>query len=323
MAPPRINHMIQADIVGKIFAKHKVLKPILQYGLGATFEGVHVSLGKSCVIRMIPDEMKRDRAAVERFRTIISKCSQVVGPSLPTIQDVIYEPPAIGYVLPHTSGMTLAHRVGSQGKLPFSEFSKIFSAVVRALQSLHKAGVTHHALRPESIMLGNDGSLQLIDAGILWDVRSSKGESSLAVAHYTAPEGAIRGALDPRSDLYSLGATMYFALTGKPPYPETDPVAAISAHVGRPLTPPSQHRQDIPASFNSLILRLLDKDPEKRGDLPSTLSFLDPHSLAAPARKPVPKKASTLKPPSETEPPPSKPKTMWYVIGGGAGGRTG
>lgn len=306
------------ELVGKQFGKFKVQKALGNYGLGPAFEGVHVSLGKPCLIKMVPESMRRDRPAIEAFRTISSQTAKVSHDSLPVIQEVIYEPPHVGYVVPLVPGTSLAHRVGSQGRLPFPEFVRIFRSVIQALGALHKAGIVHRGIRPHSIILSPDGGVRLIDAGVQWDVRSGKGAESVAAAHYISPEEGIRNAVDRRSDLYSLGATMYFALTGRTPYSETDPLALVQAHLHKSPMPPSQFRPDISASYNSLVLKLMERQPEARADLSFASGIIDPHSIP-PARPvtrlpgPSPQRASTL-----VEPPAPKSKKTLYMAAGGA-----
>jgi serine/threonine-protein kinase len=315
----------QAELVGKTIGKYKLVKPISEYGLGAAYEAVHVSLGKSCLVKFVPDEMRRDRGAVEAFRTISAQIAKINHPSIPIIHDIFYEPPSIGYVIPFAPGIPLSRRV-AQGRVSTHDFARIFSAVIRALQALHKAGIAHRGIRPEGIILASEGTLHLIDAGIQFDARQLKGETALAVARSASPEEAIRAAVDPRSDAYSLGAAMYFTLTGRPVFSDSDPAAVLSAHVRKKPSRPSELRSDLPAAYDKLVLQLLEKQPEQRADLSHALSLLDPHSApvtAAPptTRKPGPvpaKRASTLQPPAE--PPKKIPKPVLFAGGGALAG---
>jgi serine/threonine protein kinase len=308
------------ELVGRTFGKFQAQKPLPHYGLGPAFEGLHVTLGKSCVVKILPDVMRRDRAAVESFRTIAGNISRISHESIPLVQEVIYEPPIVGYVVPFSPGVTLAHRVASQGRLPFPEFVKVFRSVLGAVAALHQAGVVHRAIRPHSIILSSDGGVHLIDAGVQWDLRASKSAESIASAHYVSPEEGIRGPVDARADLYSLGATMFYALTGRTPHLETEPIALIQAHAHKSPMPPSQFRPDIPASYNSLVLKLMERQPEARADLSYAMGIIDPHSLAPTkpvtrAPGPSPQRASQL---AEPPPPPSNKKAL--VLGGGVVG---
>jgi serine/threonine-protein kinase len=305
------------ELVGRTIGKFRIVKPIPNCGLGPSFEGVHVSLGKPCLIRLLPEAMKRDRVAVEIFRTLASSTAQVSHPALPVVQEVVYEPPLIGVVLSPCAGVSLAKRVASQGRLPFPEFAKIFSPVVQALMTLHKNGIAHRGVRPDSILIGPGGEVVLIDAGVQWDVRNAKGDSSMSVARFVSPEEAIRGPVDVQSDFYGLGATMYYALTGRPPFLENDPVALVQAHTHQSPMPPSQFRPDLPASYTSLVLKLLQRHPEQRGDdLTFSMTILDPHWSPAPPPKAVAKRpaAPAKKLIDAPDPPPPPPKKTALIV---------
>ena len=151
------------------------------------------------------------------------------------------------------------------------------SEVCTPLEHLHSLSIVHRDIKPQNIVITRDGQLKLMDLGLgrnLNDNEQIAAESGTAVgtALYISPEQALGSeSTDVRSDLYSLGATMYHLLCGQPPFPGEKTPDVLQAHLHKLPDPPANLASDIPAPLNWLILRLLEKDPENR---PSTAAAL-------------------------------------------------
>ena len=139
--------------------------------------------------------------------------------------------------------------------------------ICRALEHAHSRGIIHRDLKPANVWLAEDGSARLGDFGLATTDRRSRAAVEgmlVGTVAYLPPEQALGRAVDPRSDLYSLGAMLYELLTGDPPFPGEDAVAIIGQHLNAKPVPPSRHRPEIPQALDRVVLELLAKSPEER-----------------------------------------------------------
>ncbi|GLY98565.1 serine/threonine protein kinase [Actinoplanes sp. NBRC 103695] len=156
-------------------------------------------------------------------------------------------------------------RVDSEGPMPVGELLDLAVRISEALATLHRRGAVHHDVRPATIVADGDGTPVLIDAGSGGDA----GSGDIAAADgltYAAPErtGRTGRPLDHRADLYSLGATLYAFATGRPPFPGDDPLDLIHAHLTRLPEPPAVVEPRVPAMLSAIVMRLLEKEPDRR-----------------------------------------------------------
>jgi len=172
-------------------------------------------------------------------------------------------------VYQYMAGGTLADRIAAalNHSLPFDEAVRYASQVCAALAFAHARGVIHRDLKPANVFRDESGTAKLGDFGLaaaLDRTRMTQQGSFLGTATYMAPEQAMGQPPDPRSDLYSLGCVLYELLTGRPPFVGDDTVAVVTQHLNTPPVAPSWHRAEVPPGLETLVLRLLEKDPSKR-----------------------------------------------------------
>jgi tetratricopeptide (TPR) repeat protein len=152
-------------------------------------------------------------------------------------------------------------------KLPLDKAIDITKAVCRGLVFAHGKGIIHRDLKPGNIWLSADGTAKIGDFGLAVAVDLSRLTQSgmmVGTVSYMPPEQAMGGKVTEKADLYSLGAMMYEMVTGRPPFVGDDSVSIIGQHINTPPVSPTWHRVDLPPALETLILQLLEKDPEKR-----------------------------------------------------------
>jgi predicted Ser/Thr protein kinase len=169
------------------------------------------------------------------------------------------------YVMELVNGPTLMERIRSGKKIPVREVLERIGEVASALEAVSAAGLVHGDVKPHNILLCEEGA-KLADLGLAREIGSARGESDTIQGspHTLSPEQASGEPLGPRSDLYSLGATLFYALTGHPPYDAENPLEIVLAHLEEPVPDPSDLRSAVTEPIARLTMHLMAKDPQDR-----------------------------------------------------------
>ena len=211
-----------------------------------------------------------DAAARER----VTREAQAMGrlgahPHIVTVFDIGEEDGQPYLVLPVLAGGDVEgrDREGAGARLPLEQAIKIATETCLGLEFVHAKGIVHRDLKPGNVWLAEDGRAMIGDFGLAVAVdrsRLTQAGMMVGTVNYMPPEQAMGGEMDARSDLYSLGAMLYEMVCGRPPFVGDESVAIIGQHLNTPPVAPRWHRPDCPPALETLILRLLEKDPAKR-----------------------------------------------------------
>ncbi len=152
-------------------------------------------------------------------------------------------------------------------RLPLEKAIEIARSACRGLEFAHAKGIIHRDLKPGNVLMSADGTAKIGDFGLAVAVDLSRLTQSgmmVGTVAYMPPEQAMGGKVTTKADLYSLGAMLYEMVTGRPPFVGDDSVAIIGQHINTPPVSPAWHRADLPPALETLIMQLLEKDPDKR-----------------------------------------------------------
>jgi class 3 adenylate cyclase len=190
-------------------------------------------------------------------------------PAIVTVHDVDDEDGQVYLVCQYIAGGDLDHRLAEaeSHRIPVNEALEIAEQIAGALEHAHDSGIIHRDLKPGNVWLTAEGDAKLGDFGLavaLDRTRITQEGTMVGTATYMPPEQAVGGEVTPQSDLYALGAMLYEMLAGRPPFVGDDTVAVISQHLNTRPVAPSWHNSDISPELETLILRLLEKDPSAR-----------------------------------------------------------
>jgi len=262
-------------------------------GMGVVYAARHRLLGRRAALKVLPDEL--DPIAVRRFEREVRRTAFLHHPSTVTVYDYgRSERGRFYYAMELVEGYDLSTLVERHGPLDAGRVLGILRDVAGALAEAHGQGLVHRDIKPANLMLcreagrrtnGGDRA-KVLDFGLVRETAdpsaSLTGSEQLVTGtpHYLAPEG-IRtpNDIDGRADLYSLGATAYFLLTGRHVFADAGGTYAVcAAHLSEPVTPPS-HFVDLPPALERIVLRLLAKDrmdrPANAGVLQDELEALE------------------------------------------------
>jgi len=257
----------------------ELMKKIGAGGMGAVFLARQVSLDRTVAVKILPPELARNAGYVRRFRREARLAAQLSHPNAVQVFDVAEEAGRHFIVMEYVDGPSVEEELAS-GPMAEERALAIVRDVADALAVAHERGIIHRDVKPANILLAPDGGAKLSDLGIAKDL-SGTGSVSLTgtggvvgTPAYMSPEqclGEVR--LDPRSDIYSLGVTLYRMVCGREPFAGTTPLVVMRKHVDEPLPDPRALRPEISEGTRRLIQAMTRKDPRQR--LPSCRAVVE------------------------------------------------
>lgn len=255
-------------LVGRVLERYRILARISSGGMGTVYLAEHTALRRRVAVKILPPELARDPEYAARFRREALAAARIEHPNVVQVYDVGEYEGRPFLVRQYVEGLTLAEILRQSGRLDFKEAARVAREVARGLAAAHARGVIHRDVKPENILVSENGEIRLFDFGIALAPAApgEAGRSGLLVGtpHFLSPEQAEGKPGDERSDLYSLGVTLYAAATGRVPFTGPSVAAVLYKHVHEPPRRPSDLLPEIPPFLEGIILRLLEKNPAKR-----------------------------------------------------------
>ncbi len=222
-----------------------------------------LELGRPVAIKVLGPQLARDPEIVERFRQAANTAASVHDPRIVTIYDWGDDQGAVYVAMELVDGPSLAETLRDAPRLGVDRAVNIGIGVAQALDAAHRAGLVHGSLTPRDVLLAHDGTVKVTDFGTATAGLAALGDPT-ATALYQSPEQLQGRPADARSDLYALGAILYEAATGSPPFTGADTVAITQRKLADRAIPPSTVAPGIPPGFDAIVERLLDRDPGGR-----------------------------------------------------------
>ena len=272
---------------GQVLAqRYRVQRLLGKGGMGAVYLADDEVLGELVALKVISSAWATDeQAMVTRFRREAAAARKVSSPSVIRIHDLGEARPGLLYLsMEYFAGRTLAEVISQRGKVPIEDARDILKQICTGLEAAHQAGVVHRDLKPSNILVGERGTVKIIDFGLattaVGDGLTATG-AILGTPHYMAPEQVRGKPVDARTDIYALGALAYHLVCGRPPFSGDNAIAIGFAHLSEPPPPPRQLRKDVPANLEAAILAALAKSPDDRPS--SARAFLEKSTAASAA----------------------------------------
>ena len=247
--------------------RYSIERELGRGGMGVVLLARDVALDRLVAIKLLPPHLAASVEARDRFLREARTAAGLSHPNIVPIHAVEQQGDLVFFVMGYVDGETLRERVDRSGPLAPRLAMKVMQEVAWALGYAHQRGIIHRDIKPDNIMIERATDRALVtDFGIA--VRGRAGESGtgevMGTARYMSPEQALGEAVDARSDLYSLAATIFFALTGRPPFEGSNLPAIITKQVSTPAPRVMSLRPEVPARLGDLIDKCLEKDPAAR-----------------------------------------------------------
>ncbi len=247
-------------------AHYDLLDRISEGGMGVVYRARDTRLDRLVALKFLARDLGAPEESLETFLHEARAISRLNHPNIATIYAVEEDEGDRFLAFEYLPGGTLAEKLGREAPLPFSQIVRWGSHVARALAHAHRHGIVHRDVKTANVLLSDDGLAKLTDFGVAQVAGNRNGSSgdTVGTAAYMAPEQIEGGAADSRSDLFSLGVVLFEMAAGKPPFNDASQAVIFYDIVHTPAPHVSSQRSDIPAGFDALVARLLEKDPDHR-----------------------------------------------------------
>ena len=245
--------------------RYEVLEKIGTGGMSDVYKAKDHKLNRFVAIKVLKQEFSENENFVSKFRVEAQSTAGLMHPNIVNVYDVGDEDGINYIVMELVDGITLKKYIEKKQMLSVKESVSIAIQVAMGLEAAHNNGIIHRDIKPQNIMISKEGKVKVTDFGIAKAATSNTITSNvMGSVHYTSPEQARGGYSDAKSDIYSLGITLFEMLTGRVPYNGETTVAIAIKHIQEDLPSPALYNEDIPISVEKIVLKCCQKSPDRR-----------------------------------------------------------
>ncbi|MCC9599823.1 serine/threonine protein kinase [Stieleria sp. JC731] len=257
---------------GFFLGKYKLLGHIGTGGMSSVYLAEHMGLHDRRAIKVLPKKRVADSSYLARFQLEAKAIASLNHPNIVLAHDIDNEGDVHYIVMEYVDGLDLQALVKRDGPLDPSTAADVIGQAARGLAHAHSKGIIHRDVKPANLLLDSKNVVRLLDMGLA--LMGAEDEESLTVANnenvlgtadYLAPEQALNShSVDHRADIYGLGCTMYYVLTGQPPFNQGTLAQRIAMHQKEMPKPIRQIRPDIPGELEGICVKMIQKEPQYR-----------------------------------------------------------
>jgi serine/threonine protein kinase len=236
-------------------------------GMGVVYEARDGLLDRGVALKVLPPQLCQYPEYVRRFAREAQIQARIDSPHVVTVHGLMEREVGLVLVMEHLQGETLAERLRRAGPLSVKEAVEIFEQACLGAEHIHRAGVIHQDLKPANIFITASGHVKLLDFGVarlLDEQRLALGGTMMGTLLYMSPEQIKGREVDFRSDVYTIGISLFEAVTGRLPFERKTHYALMHAHVQENPPPPRRYQAEIPAELEKVMLKAIAKEPARR-----------------------------------------------------------
>jgi eukaryotic-like serine/threonine-protein kinase len=273
----QVNKLLQGKHKGFFLGKYRLLSLLGKGGMSSVYLAEHVLMRRRCAIKVLPAKRVHDSSYLGRFHREAQAVASLDHPNIVRAYDVdqeVTKDTEIHFlVMEYVEGQSLQELIRDHGTLSLEDAVEYSRQTALGLEHAHVAGMVHRDIKPGNLLADKNGVIKLLDLGLArffdeGDTESltvAHDEKVLGTADYLAPEQALDShQVDARADLYSLGCTIYFLLTGHAPFVDGTLAQRLMSHQTKVPPPITNDRPDVPESLHNIIKKMMMKDPENR-----------------------------------------------------------
>jgi eukaryotic-like serine/threonine-protein kinase len=269
--------------------RYRIVERLGEGGMGVVYKAEHRMMERLVALKVISLDFTANPTAVDRFRQEVRAAAKLSHANIVTAHDAEQAGDLHFLVMEYVEGISLARLVQKKGPLPPAQVALFVRQVAQGLHHAHTHNMIHRDIKPHNLMVTRKGQVKILDFGLarfanLTGTHLTKAEMVVGTPDYMAPEQARDSRkVDTRTDLYSLGCTMYFLLTGQPPFEAESAIALMFKHCEDEPVPVSEFRDDVPEELLAIMRKLMAKNPADRYQTPaeaatSLMPFIRPLS---------------------------------------------
>jgi len=247
--------------------RYELEQKIGEGGMARVYRGRDLRLNRNIAVKVLHSHYATDASFLQRFHHEAQAAANLRHPNIVDVYDVGQDGDIHYIVMEYVEGSDLKAVIARNGPLPIEQAVAIAEAVARALEAAHRMGLVHRDIKPQNIIAGPQGQVKITDFGIAKSNLSTALTDTgvtFGTADYISPEQARGQSATPRSDIYSLGVTLYEMLTGRLPFTGDSAIGVAMQHVSAEPPPPRMYNPRIPPRLEALVLSALSKDPNDR-----------------------------------------------------------
>ena len=258
------------SFIGQTFEGRYTIVNVIGTGGMATVYGAYDQItGRSVAIKMMQKKLEHNARQVRLFVNESTALSLLSHPNIVQVYNTVFTNSTKYIIMEYVEGITLKKHIDHRGALPEREVLYYATQILSALDYIHSKGIVHCDIKPQNIILLQNGSIKVADFGIarldaMLDRSKEKSDIALGTVYYVSPEQAQGKAPKAESDLYSLGVMLYEAMTNRLPFYHENSTEVAKMQIHRDPVPPSVYRHDISVGLEQIILRAMEKNPKKR-----------------------------------------------------------
>ncbi len=246
--------------------RYEIIEQIGTGGMADVYKAKCHKLNRYVAIKVMKSEFSQDKTFVSKFWAEAQSAAGLVNPNVVNVYDVGVENGIYYIVMELVEGITLKKYIEKRGRLPYKEAVSIAIQVANGMDAAHKHNIVHRDIKPQNIIISKEGKVKVTDFGIAKVASSAtiNTSASMGSVHYISPEQARGGYSDERSDIYSLGITLFEMLTGTVPFDGDSAVSVAVQHIQDSIPLPSQLVEGVPVSVDKIVLKCMQKKTDRR-----------------------------------------------------------
>ncbi len=245
--------------------RYEILEKIGTGGMSDVYKAKCHKLNRYVAVKVLKQEFSENANFVSKFRVEAQAAASLMHPNIVNVYDVGEENGINYFVMELVEGITLKKYIEKKARLSYKEAVSIAIQVSMGIEAAHHNHIIHRDIKPQNIIISKEGKVKVTDFGIAKAATSNTITSNvMGSVHYTSPEQARGGYSDEKSDIYSLGITLFEMLTGRVPFNGETTVAIAIKHIQEPMPTPKEFVPEIPNSVEQIVLKCCQKSPDRR-----------------------------------------------------------
>lgn len=256
-------------MIGRLVdGRYRVRARIARGGMATVYVATDLRLERRVALKVMHGHLTDDAVFQSRFIQEARSAARLANPHVVSVFDQGQDDGLAYLVMEYLPGITLRELMREQRRLTVPQTITIMDATLAGLAAAHRAGIVHRDVKPENILLAEDGRIKIGDFGLAraTTANTATGQMLLGTIAYLAPELVTRGTADARSDIYALGILLYEMLVGEQPYKGEQPMQIAYQHANESVPRPSARNAQVPEQLDELVLWATERDPDDRPD---------------------------------------------------------